>query len=58
MSERRFDKGHAGGWGRFVDAISSGGVSPIPFDHIQTTMRATFAALQSLRDEREIALRS
>jgi predicted dehydrogenase len=50
------DKGHAAGWKRFADAIESGAGSPIPFDHIETTMRTAFAALQSLRDKREIAL--
>jgi predicted dehydrogenase len=50
------DKGHAGGWTRFADAIVRGGPPPMPFDQIQTTMRATFAARQSLLDRREVAL--
>lgn len=50
------DKGHAAGWTRFADAIANGGPSPIPFDEIATTMRTTFAARQSLRERREIAL--
>ncbi len=54
----RRDKGHSTGWTRFADAIANGGSSPIPFEQIQTTMRATFAALQSLQDRREIALGS
>ena len=50
------DKGHAAGWARFADAIAGGGQSPIPFEQIETTMRAAFSARRSLAEQREIAL--
>jgi predicted dehydrogenase/threonine dehydrogenase-like Zn-dependent dehydrogenase len=46
----RSDKGHRGGWTAFAEAIRSGRSSPIPFDEILSSMRATFAAAESLRE--------
>ena len=44
------DKGHAAELAAFVDAIRAGGASPITPAMLAATSRATFAALESLRD--------
>lgn len=44
----RSDKGHAALWQAFCAAVESGGPVPIPWDAIQGTMRAVFAARKSL----------
>lgn len=41
------DKGHAAEWKTFVEAVRSGGESPIGFDEIAGTMLATFALEES-----------
>ena len=48
-SRLRQDKGHLGEWQAFSQAIMAGGPPPIPYDQIIGVMRATFAAVQSLR---------
>jgi predicted dehydrogenase len=50
------DKGHGTAWKRFADAIQRGDEAPIAFDQIHTTMRTAFAALQSIREKRELSL--
>lgn len=42
------DKGHEAEWTHFARAIESGGPSPIPFEEIVATTRATFRVLDSL----------
>jgi predicted dehydrogenase len=42
------DKGHAACIGAFVEAVRSGGPSPIPFESLVATTRATFALRESL----------
>ena len=44
----RQDKGHGAAYQAFVQTVRNGGPSPIPFDEIVTTTRATFAAVESL----------
>jgi predicted dehydrogenase/threonine dehydrogenase-like Zn-dependent dehydrogenase len=46
-SRFRQDKGYLGEWRAFVDAIPSGGNSPIAFEEIIATTLATFAAVSS-----------
>jgi predicted dehydrogenase len=48
-SRLRQDKGHAGEWQAFIQAILSGGPPPIPYEHLFGVTAATFAAVQSLR---------
>jgi predicted dehydrogenase/threonine dehydrogenase-like Zn-dependent dehydrogenase len=52
----RSDKGHRAGWAAFADAIHAGKQSPIPYHEIIATMRATFAAVESLRSGLPIRL--
>ena len=46
-SRFRHDKGHVGEWRAFVNAIRSGGNSPIAVEEIIATTLATFAAVSS-----------
>lgn len=50
------DKGHAAEVRAFVQAIRSGGPSPIPFGELVATAQVTFAILQSLREKRPVEL--
>jgi predicted dehydrogenase len=45
----RQDKGHAGEWQAFVEAIRAGGPPPIPYKQLVGVTRASFAAVESLR---------
>ena len=47
----RQDKGHAAECAAFLRAVREGGPSPIPLDDLVNTTRATFAAVQSARDQ-------
>jgi predicted dehydrogenase/threonine dehydrogenase-like Zn-dependent dehydrogenase len=53
----RSDKGHRAGWAAFADAIRAGQQSPIQYDEIIATMRATFAAVESLRSGSPVTVR-
>jgi predicted dehydrogenase/threonine dehydrogenase-like Zn-dependent dehydrogenase len=55
-SRLRQDKGHQAEWEVFSAAILSGDPPPIPYEHLFGVTRATFAAVEALRDgtEREI----
>jgi predicted dehydrogenase len=46
---RRQDKGHAAEFAAFLEAVRAGGPPPIPIAETLASMRATFAALESLR---------
>src|SRR5262249_39642946 len=46
----RADKGHAAELQAFVDACKSGAPSPIPWDSIEQTTRATFAIERAYRE--------
>jgi predicted dehydrogenase len=45
----RQDKGHAGEWVAFVDALQTGSAPPIPYNQLLGVMRTTFAAVRALR---------
>ena len=45
----RQDKGHAGEWLAFVDALQTGGAPPIPYNQLLGVMCATFAAVRAIR---------
>lgn len=52
----RSDKGHRAAVRAFVDVVRTGGAPPIPFAEILTSMRATFAARESLERRRVVEL--
>jgi predicted dehydrogenase/threonine dehydrogenase-like Zn-dependent dehydrogenase len=43
------DKGHRGEWAAFVNALSTGGPPPIPYEQLYAVTMASFAAVESLR---------
>lgn len=49
-SRLRQDKGHRLEWQAFVDAILAGGPPPIPYDHLIGVTRASFKAIEALRE--------
>jgi len=53
-SALRQDKGHAGEWRAFVQAVREGGAPPIPYDQLFGVTQATFAAVESLRSGTKI----
>ena len=53
-SALRQDKGHFNEWQAFIAAIRSGGPAPIPYAHLLGVTRASFAAIQSLRENRKV----
>ncbi len=55
-SRLRQDKGHRAEWLSFAKAILSGGLPPIPYEHLTGVTRASFAALQALRQRERIAI--
>jgi len=52
----RQDKGHQALWEAFVQAIRQGGQPPIPYDHLLGVTRASFAALESLRQQVDVEI--
>ena len=50
------DKGHVGQISRFLGAVDRGGATPVSFDDIVNTTRATFKVLDSIRDNRVVFL--
>jgi predicted dehydrogenase len=52
QSRLRQDKGHAGLWQAFADALTGAGAPPIPYAHLLGVTRASFAAVESLRSGR------
>jgi len=52
----RQDKGHRGLWRAFMQAITTTGVPPIPYDQILGVARATLAAREALRTRRLTAI--
>jgi len=52
----RQDKGHRAEITAFINALKTGGPSIIPFDQIINTTRASFAALQSAKNEKVIKI--
>ncbi len=51
---KKQDKGHAAGVRAFVQALRSGAPSPIPFEEILLSTRATFGVLEALRERRVV----
>jgi hypothetical protein len=45
------DKGHKGSWNSFVAGLKSGTGAPIPLDELVTVTKASFKAVQSLREK-------
>jgi predicted dehydrogenase/threonine dehydrogenase-like Zn-dependent dehydrogenase len=56
MKLKKQDKGHAAGVKAFIDAIREGKPSPIPFEEIYLSSRATFAVLESIRERKMVHL--
>lgn len=52
----RADKGHAAEWQALVDAVKTGANTPVSLDEIVTAHLATFAAVDSLRGRRPVAI--
>ena len=50
------DKGHKAAWQAFVNAVKNGSKSPIPYNEIWQVTMTSFAAVQSLREEKTIAI--
>jgi predicted dehydrogenase/threonine dehydrogenase-like Zn-dependent dehydrogenase len=57
-STLRQDKGHRAEWDAFAAAITTGGLPPIPYDHLFGVTRATFAAVESLRTGETVKISS
>jgi len=55
-SRLRQDKGHRAEWQSFAKAILTSGLPPIPYEHLTGVTRASFAALQALRQRERIAI--
>lgn len=52
----RQDKGHQALWEAFVQAVRQGGQPPITYDHLLGVTRASFAALESLRQQADMEI--
>lgn len=50
----RQDKGHFNEMQAFVSAIREGGAPPIPYEQLIGVTKATFAAVESIRENREV----
>jgi hypothetical protein len=57
-SRFRQDKGHRALWVSFIEAIQTGGLPPIPYEHIFGVTKATFAAVESLRTGERVEIKS
>ncbi len=55
-SRMRQDKGHQAEWVAFESAVRTGGAPPIPYAHLFSVTRASFAAQQALRTGQTIHL--
>lgn len=55
-SRLRQDKGHRAEWEAFAAAICAGGPPPIPYRHLFGVTRATFAAVEALRNKKTVAI--
>jgi hypothetical protein len=51
------DKGHKNQFHKLIKAIQSGGEALIPFESIVNTTQASFAAIQSLKENRWIEIK-
>ena len=50
------DKGHFNQFNRLVQSVESGGAPLIPFDSIVNTTKASFAAIESLKEDKWISI--
>lgn len=50
------DKGHTDSWKAFLAAVKAGGPSPIPYNELLSTTRASFAAVEALRTGNRVDL--
>ncbi len=57
-SPLRQDKGHRGGWEAFLNALRNGQQPPIPYAQIIGVTQASFAAVQSLQENRRIEIQT
>jgi hypothetical protein len=55
-SRLRQDKGHRSEWQAFVRAITTGGQSPIPYNHLYGVALATFASIEALRTGEKVSI--
>ena len=51
------DKGHKNQFHKLIKAIQSGGEALIPFESIVNTTQASFAAIQSLKENRWVEIK-
>lgn len=52
----RQDKGHHGAWKAFLDALQSDEAPPIPYEQLIGVTRASFAAVESLRNGESVSI--
>jgi predicted dehydrogenase len=52
----RQDKGHRAEVAAFVNAVATGGPSPIPFDQLANVTKASFVAVESARTRQTIQI--
>jgi predicted dehydrogenase/threonine dehydrogenase-like Zn-dependent dehydrogenase len=57
LKKTRQDKGHRNQFHLLVESVQKGGQAIIPFDEIVNTTKASFAALQSMKENRWIEIR-
>ena len=50
------DKGHSNAWKAFIDALQGGKEPPIPYKQIIGDTLASFAALESLRENKPVRI--
>jgi predicted dehydrogenase len=50
------DKGHNNAWKAFIDALQGGKEPPIPYEQIIGDTLASFAALESLRENKPVRI--
>lgn len=53
----RADKGHAGEWRAFVEAVAGRAAVPIPYEEIEGGMRAGLAAVRAVNERRVVGIR-
>jgi hypothetical protein len=56
MVKKAQDKGWYGEWVAFTKAIREGGQPPIPYEQLVGVTKATFAAVESLRNGEQVGV--
>jgi predicted dehydrogenase len=54
----RQDKGHLAAWQAFLQAVTTGGAPPVPYEQVFAVSLATFAAMQSLNNNERVLIES